>query len=281
MYIDSKEFKILQYADDTALFLDGSVDSFRNALHILNSFGRCTGLKINMQKTQAVWIGASKSNPDINIDSFQVDFVHDQYFRYLGTDFHVNIDKIPDYNYDRIFDRIKRQMISWSKRNITVLGRVVVVKSLLLPQFNHLFISTPNPSSKLMKTIKVRFLNFIWNNKPDKINRKQIVSSYQDGGLKMVDVELFCNALKMTWIRRVILNKCIDVKHLMQSFLKKSLLLDFGDKYYLSLAQSVENPFWKDVFYAVHLLIRADATNWLSKPLWKNSSIQIGRDSLV
>ena len=50
-----------------------------------------------MQKTQAVWIGASKFNADINIESFQVDFLHDQYFRYLGTDFHVNIDRLSDY----------------------------------------------------------------------------------------------------------------------------------------------------------------------------------------
>ena len=30
----------------------------------------------------------------------------------------------------------------------------------------------------------------------------------------------------------------------------------------------------------MHLLIRADVSNWLSKPLWKNSSIQIGHESI-
>ena len=49
-----------------------------------------------MQRTQAVWTGASKSNAVIDIDGLKVEFVHHIYFRYLGTEFHVNI--IPDDN---------------------------------------------------------------------------------------------------------------------------------------------------------------------------------------
>lgn len=72
----------------------------------------------------------------------------------------VDIDKIPDYNYEQIFDKVKRQMKSWSKRNITPLGRSVVAKSLLLPQFNHFFLSIPGPSANLMKVIS--YFLFIW-----------------------------------------------------------------------------------------------------------------------
>ena len=164
-----------------------------------------------MHKTNAIWIGASKHENDIEFNGKQVNFVHNDFFRYLGTDFHVATDKIPDYNYDRIFDKVKRQMISWIKRNITVLGRITVVKSLLLPQFNHLFMSIPSPSAELMKTIKVKFFNFIWKNKPDKISRKQVVGAYEEGGLKMPDTDFFNMSLKLTWIRRMVLGKCEDV----------------------------------------------------------------------
>ena len=50
--VGSKEFKILQYADDTVLFLDGTAASFCNALHVLDLFGNCSGLKINIQKNK-------------------------------------------------------------------------------------------------------------------------------------------------------------------------------------------------------------------------------------
>ena len=114
--VETKEFKILQYADDTALFLDGSNVSFRNVLHIFYSFGDSSGLKVNENKTNAIWIGASKHNKDIEVDGRQIKYVYNDFFHYLGTDFHTVIAKIPDYNYDRIFDKVKRQMISWVKQ---------------------------------------------------------------------------------------------------------------------------------------------------------------------
>ena len=55
--IRNRECKIGQYADDTFLLLNGSKDSIRNAFSILNTFGDMSGLKVNMDKTQAVWLG--------------------------------------------------------------------------------------------------------------------------------------------------------------------------------------------------------------------------------
>ena len=125
------------------------------------------------------------------------------------------------------------------------------MKSLLLPQFNHLFMSIPSPSAKLLKTIKVKFFNFIWKNKPDKISRKQVVGAYEEGGLKMPDIDFFNMSLKLTWIRRMVLGKCDDVFCLMKSFLLKPFVIEFGDEYFLSLSHEVVNSFWKDVFYAM------------------------------
>ena len=261
-------------------FLMAQSASFCNALHILDLFGNCSGLKINIQKTNAIWIGASKCNEDIELEGRQVNFVHNDFFRYLGADFHVVIDKIPDYNYDRIFDKVKRQMISWIKRNITVLGRVTVAKSLLLPQFNHLFMAIPDPSAKLMKTIKVKFFNFIWKNKPDKISRKQVVGTYEEGGLKMPDIEFFNMSLKLTWLQRMVLGTCNDVSHLMQSFLTKPFVVGFGDEYFSALSHEVANPFWRHVFHALSMLSRIEGDDWLTYPLWRNSSIKIGQKSV-
>ena len=77
-------------------------------------------LRINFKK-KAIWIGALKDNNELKLEGSNIEFVCNGYFRYLGTDLHVHITKMPDYNYDRIFDRVKRQIISWIKRNITVL----------------------------------------------------------------------------------------------------------------------------------------------------------------
>ena len=48
--IGNYEFKLLQYADDTVFFLDGSRDSLQETLTILDEFGRVSGLKVNLPK---------------------------------------------------------------------------------------------------------------------------------------------------------------------------------------------------------------------------------------
>ena len=56
--IDNKEYKISQYADDTQLFLNGSENSLRETLDILQKFYTMSGLRMNAEKTKAIWIGS-------------------------------------------------------------------------------------------------------------------------------------------------------------------------------------------------------------------------------
>ena len=58
--IDESEFLIIQYADDTTLLLDDNEVSLNSALNLTNAFSETSGLKVNFEKTQAVWIGAKR-----------------------------------------------------------------------------------------------------------------------------------------------------------------------------------------------------------------------------
>ena len=57
------EILISMFADDTLLFLDGSENLLKESLEILQSFHKCSGLKINLGKTKAVGLGIAKLNP--------------------------------------------------------------------------------------------------------------------------------------------------------------------------------------------------------------------------
>ena len=50
------------YADDTTLYLDGKEESFRESVNVLVRFASMPGLKINFDKTSAVWIGSEKDS---------------------------------------------------------------------------------------------------------------------------------------------------------------------------------------------------------------------------
>ena len=56
--INNVEFKLSQYADETQMFLDGSEASLKSKLFILHKFYQMSGLKVNPDKTKALWIGS-------------------------------------------------------------------------------------------------------------------------------------------------------------------------------------------------------------------------------
>ena len=46
--------------------------------------------------------------------------------------------------------------------------------------------------------------NFIWDGKPEKIRRQTLIQDYQNGGLKMIDINKFINSLKASWVKRIL-----------------------------------------------------------------------------
>lgn len=63
-------------------------------------------------------------------------------------------------------------MEQWKKRNLTPIGKVTLIKSLIISQQNHLFISLPTPEISYLKNRNIILFNFLWNSNVDKIKRK-------------------------------------------------------------------------------------------------------------
>ena len=88
----------------------------------------------------------------------------------------------------------------WNKRNLTPIGKITVVKSLILPVLNHLFIALPNPSIEIIKNIEDMLYTFIWKSSVNRVKKDIMQKEYQRG-LKMINIHSFILALKSTWIR--------------------------------------------------------------------------------
>ena len=72
--INDKEFKLSQYADDTQVFLDGSENSLRQLMLILKKFYTMSGLKVNEDKTKALWIGQLCKSEKIMCKEYNLDW---------------------------------------------------------------------------------------------------------------------------------------------------------------------------------------------------------------
>ena len=95
---------------------------------------------------------------------------------------------------------MKKIMSSWSARNLTLLGKIAILKSLVVSQIVYLLSSLPSPPG-VIKEINCLLYDFLWDSKGDKIKRTEMINEYNKGGLKMIDLQSFNELLKIKWIK--------------------------------------------------------------------------------
>jgi hypothetical protein len=94
---------------------------------------------------------------------------------------------------------LNKLFCAWGKRNLSILGKNLIIKLLILPLFT-LFASVCLVPDIYHKEIEKKCFKFIWNGKPDKTKRNLIINSYERRGLQMIDIKSYCIALKATWV---------------------------------------------------------------------------------
>ena len=112
--IDNKEYS--QYADDTDFILDGSRTSFEETVNTLNIFAEMSGLKINYDKSEVIWIGSLK---DSSVRYLQNLKLNPASFKALGVIFSTDIGEFPKLNYNPKLFEIKHIINIWTKRLLT------------------------------------------------------------------------------------------------------------------------------------------------------------------
>ena len=158
IYIHDTEYKLFQYADDMGIFIDGTEHSLRNALNSVDQFSKYSGLTPNLEKTKCIWIGSKKGSNDKLCEEIDLDWT-DEPFVVLGIKISTKLEEMMDLNFLEKLNDIRKNICSWKKRNLTVLGKITVVKTILLSKLTHLFISLPSPDSHYIKTLETLFFN--------------------------------------------------------------------------------------------------------------------------
>ena len=84
------------------------------------------------------------------------DSVHTK-FDLLGIKFLINLDDMIHINYKYVMEKNEKILISWKFRNFTPVGRITVI-TLVIPKFNHLILTIPNPSLEFIITFERKLL---------------------------------------------------------------------------------------------------------------------------
>ena len=185
--IGEEEYKISAYADDILCFLDGSINSCRALFDDLGVFAKYSGLRPNIAKTQAFWAGSKRQgDEEMNAD---FNFRWTTRLKVLGISFSNDDSETYDENFESKLRNIQTIICCWKKRYLTVRGRIVLVKSLLLPKLTHVLTSLPKPALDFTKRLRTEMFHFIWGGKTDRLRRLSICRPYDKGGLAMVEID--------------------------------------------------------------------------------------------
>lgn len=76
--------------------------------------------------------------------------------------------------------------------SISMIGRINLIKMIILPKFIYLFQSLPFPLSKaFFKEINSMFCRFIWNNRKPRLRLKLLYLPYDRGGLQLPNLQCY------------------------------------------------------------------------------------------
>ena len=120
--IGKKEIKITQFADDTCLYLNGS-NSLENVVKVFEDFYRYAGLKINVDKTEAVWL--EKNNRYGKICNITIT---SKPIKVLGIWLSKDADEVLKLNFEERIDKLNILLNAWKQRNLTIKGKITILK---------------------------------------------------------------------------------------------------------------------------------------------------------
>ena len=191
-----QEVKQVLYADDLTLFVR-DVSSVNRLKYIFDEFEKISGLRINKEKTNFVWMGKEKDKPKVTLFGNLV-----QKIKILGVYFALDVRIKEEMNYKEILSKIKRLLGWWKQRDLTLMGKVHLMKTYALSKLNYISSLIVVPKWVMSEVEKITF-EFLWNGK-DRIKRNVMCQDYKNGGIRMTNYRLFIKAQRICWVRRLL-----------------------------------------------------------------------------
>ena len=268
--------KILLYADDITLFLQDK-DDMKRALDTIDKFSEFANLEINKNKTEAMWLGRLKTNKE---NLYDIKFK--EKVKIVGIVFNNSIpaSQIEENWYSRL-EKIQQIMVSWSKRNLSISGKLCIIKTFLISQFVHVMQALILPP-QVLNNLNTILFRFLWKKKFtntrafEKVKRVVLCNEIDKGGLNMIDIKTMQASFVLNWAFKLLQSNG-EIWSVFPRYLFSKLgvnlscfLADTKPKLFSGLGY-IKSEFWKQVLIT-----------WLDnmQNLKNNSIIEVNHSNL-
>ena len=265
------EMKGTQYVDDSTNMLKNS-DQVQKCIEIISRFGRASGSRINKDKTIAL---VSKGFPknDNNMNGIELQLGID---KMLGVP--IGDKKCTESFWNNKISQIKKKIDFWKIRNLTLIGKVHIVKSVLIPLIYygaaHVYIS-----NEFIVYVQTMIWDFVWDWGTCLVSKEVIYLPRSLGGLGMPNFDLNIKAARIKMLIEIMKEEskwnflARSYFKVLDSRFKIQYFAIFADDSSDLILQSEIPVFYKEVILAFHELCKKGKQCLSNEPLWYNSKI--------
>ncbi|XP_028550871.1 uncharacterized protein LOC114579679 [Dendrobium catenatum] len=171
----------LLYADDIVFFLKANGSCVKKEKEILNRYYKCTGQRINIQKSSILFGKSVKRKRKKRLSKI-LKFKVVQELKYLGINIMQRRSARMDFSH--LLNRANEYLNVWGNKYISLAGKILLVKS-ILSSFPIYYITHSLVLLSLLKELDKMCRDFLWNK--------------QDGskGLHYISWEVLCKPLDL------------------------------------------------------------------------------------
>ena len=255
--IQNTELKLIQYADDTTAVLKDK-NSLQAFLAHLRNYTYLSGLRINHAKSKSEAIRLGNIAPNFNLPNGMK--WSTKPVKILGVYMHGDLNMANNLTISSKIQSMRKLIYSWQHRKLTLIGRVQIVKSLIIPQITHILNTIPVTNIQL-KEIEELIYQYIWQGKTNKVKSSVIVQDYVYGGLKVPDIKALTESQKLKWVKLYTENHPCLWKVLTDSLINvKNLHIYLRSNFHLQ-PNVTQSLFYQDVLTSLSHLNKLDNGN--------------------
>ena len=241
------------------------INSYLQLCRLLEDFYKYSGLRINNDKTELFTIGSIKLA--------QHDFIHNvrTSIKTLGTFFDHHKPSRNKANFESIFKSIQRTLNMWKWRGLTLLGKIQIVKTFIIPKF-------------LSKAALISVSNYLIKEIYKLIRRSALINDIDNGGLKMLDTESMISAQRVMALKKYFADGNSSWKTILDEF-----LCNVGGKFILFCnfdtckLRAYIPAFYKECLGAFSELKNSNVISYedvINQIIWNNKNIVVDKQSL-
>ena len=273
-----QEHKNNGYADDVSIIFT-EMPSLDEIFNVLKKFEKATNAKINISKTEGLWIGAWRNRTDTPLGIKWVNTM----VKNLGVFFGNNRTDCEARNFEEIKEKIKNKLTYWGGKGISLKGKIRVINTFILPKLWHVS-EIHNISLNDKEDIKGMISAFIWKGNYHQRSLSGLEADYHEGGLRLGNIDKKINAMRVKWLTYVLNSDSNQIEF----FLANALIsencskmgIDLLKGYSLKYIKTIKNRFYKNALLAwLKLKVFFGPRNIFSiKNLWIYENILLKND---